>query len=150
MLECRKVRSKNYKKCFFCTKKRQLFQDCSFCDGCDQKEYKQITPLRKRSNAKRAKAVSISQSVKKTVYARDCGFCIFCGASGLPEAHIVPRSAGGLGIEQNVVTVCRECHRLLDQSTSRGSLKTFASEYLEKFYGEIKLKDVVYRKGVEI
>ena len=70
----------------------------------------------------RTKALAISKEVKETVYKRDRGRCILCGAVGLPEAHYIPRSKGGLGIEQNIVTLCRPCHDKLDNTTERKAL----------------------------
>lgn len=68
----------------------------------------------KRISSKRAKATQISPKTKKIVYERDKGLCVVCGRPGNPEAHYVPRSAGGLGIERNIVTLCRECHDKFD------------------------------------
>ena len=68
------------------------------------------------SKHKRTKACSISTKTKLIVYERDKGCCIFCGKIGLPEAHIIPRSHGGLGCEENIVTACRSCHDKLDNS----------------------------------
>lgn len=146
MLDCRKVRSKKGTKCFFCIKKREFFKECSYCDGCDEKEYKNLTPLRKKSSSKRTKAVSISSNVKKKVYERDGGCCIFCGMQGLPEAHVVPRSKGGRGIEQNIVTVCRFCHYKMDQTNHREEMIAKAEEYLESIYSSEDLSVVIYRK----
>lgn len=147
-LECMRVRSRKGVKCFFCIKKRQFFQDCSFCSECDEKEYKKITPLRKKSKAKRTKAVNITSKVKKIVYARDNGCCIFCGQPGLPEAHVVPRSKGGLGTEQNIITACRLCHYKLDQTAARASMLEYANSYLEENYAAEELQSVIYRKEV--
>ena len=44
---------------------------------------------------KRTKACAISKKTKERVFERDMGACIFCGAPGLPEAHVIPRSHGG-------------------------------------------------------
>lgn len=68
----------------------------------------------KRISTKRAKALQIPMKVKKAVYERDNGLCVVCGRPGNPEAHYIPRSRGGLGIEQNIVTLCRECHDRFD------------------------------------
>ena len=68
----------------------------------------------KRISTKRAKALQIPMKVKKAVYERDNGLCVVCGRPGNPEAHYVPRSRGGLGIEENIVTLCRECHDRFD------------------------------------
>ena len=58
--------------------------------------------------SKRAKALDISKQVKEIVFARDKGKCVVCGNSYnvMPNAHYIPRSKGGLGIEQNIVTLC--------------------------------------------
>lgn len=59
-----------------------------------------------------------------------------CGAYGLPEAHYVPRSKGGLGIEQNVVTLCRPCHDLFDHGgiDTRRAMDRKIKEYLKSHY----------------
>lgn len=53
----------------------------------------------------RTKACAISAATKDAVFKRDRGQCVLCGKPGLPEAHYIPRSKGGLGIEQNIVTL---------------------------------------------
>ena len=56
---------------------------------------------------KMTKATSIPKSVKEAVYERDGGRCILCGRNnGEPVAHVIRRSQGGKGIEQNIVTLC--------------------------------------------
>lgn len=55
---------------------------------------------------KMTKATSIPKSVKEAVYERDDGRCILCGRNnGDPVAHVIRRSQGGRGIEQNIVTL---------------------------------------------
>lgn len=95
---------------------------------------------------KRTKACSISKKTKEIVYKRDEGSCIFCGAPGLPEAHIVPRSHGGLGIPENIVTACRPCHDKLDNSTDRQQMLQVAAEHLKQFYEEWNEDNLVYDK----
>ena len=68
----------------------------------------------KRISTKRAKSTQITSRVKKAVYERDRGLCVVCGRAGIPEAHYIPRSKGGLGIEQNIVCLCRGCHDRFD------------------------------------
>lgn len=82
----------------------------------------------------RTKALSISKEVKQRVYERDGGCCILCGRRGNPEAHYIPRSQGGLGIEENIVTLCRRCHHRLDQTTERADLLPLVAEYLDEHY----------------
>ena len=95
---------------------------------------------------KRTRACAISKKTKDIVYKRDQGCCIFCGAPGLPEAHVIARSQGGLGIEQNIVTVCRICHDKMDNSTDRKRMLNEAADYLKRFYPDWNPKDLVYDK----
>lgn len=95
---------------------------------------------------KRTKACAISKKTKLRVYERDKGRCIFCGAPGLPEAHYIPRSHGGLGIEQNIVTACRLCHDKLDNSTQRQQMLPKAAEHLRRHYPDWNEKDLIYDK----
>ena len=95
---------------------------------------------------KRTRACSISKKTKETVYKRDGGCCIFCGAPGLPEAHYVPRSHGGLGIEQNIITSCRPCHDKLDNSTNRQQMLRSAAAYLRSCYPDWNEQKLVYDK----
>lgn len=56
----------------------------------------------KRISSKRAKACAISSAVKKRVWDRDNHCCVYCKSIyAFPEAHYIPRSRGGLGIEEN-------------------------------------------------
>lgn len=95
---------------------------------------------------KRTKACAISKKTKERVYKRDMGACIFCGAPGLPEAHYIPRSHGGLGIEQNIITACRLCHDKLDNSTQRQQMLPKAAEHLRRHYPDWNEKDLIYDK----
>lgn len=95
---------------------------------------------------KRTRACSIPKEVKLIVYERDHERCIFCGAPGLPEAHVIPRSHGGLGVPQNIITVCRSCHDKLDNSTNRQQMLDVAVEYLGSYYPDISQTDVIYQK----
>ena len=95
---------------------------------------------------KRTKACAISKKTKEIVYKRDEGCCIFCGAPGLPEAHYVPRSHGGLGIPENIVTACRPCHDRMDNSTNRQQMLQVAAEHLRQFYEGWNEDSLVYDK----
>lgn len=95
---------------------------------------------------KRTKACAISKKTKERVYKRDMGACIFCSAPGLPEAHYIPRSHGGLGIEQNIITACRACHDKLDNSTQRQQMLKKAAAHLRRHYPDWNEKDLIYDK----
>lgn len=97
--------------------------------------------------SKRSQATDIPKYVKDIVWERDNRRCIFCGSpQAFPEAHILSRSNGGLGTEKNIITVCRRCHRLLDQSTRREKMLKQAIHYLENIYGPIDESEVKYKK----
>lgn len=95
---------------------------------------------------RRTIACSIPKDVKKAVYERDKGRCIFCGQPGLPEAHVISRSHSGKGIEQNIVTVCRRHHDKMDNSPERKEYVEEAIEYLKTFYPDWKKEDMIYDK----
>lgn len=105
----------------------------------------------KNISSKRAKALAISQKTKRIVYDRDEGMCVICGRPGLPEAHYIPRSKGGLGIEQNIVTMCRDCHRDMDQGDKKTTDKLHHTvrDYLSKHYEGWSEENLIYKKGEE-
>jgi len=95
---------------------------------------------------RRTKACAIPKDVKQRVYERDKGRCIFCGAPGLPEAHVISRAHGGMGIEQNIVTVCRNCHERMDNGIMRSAYQKAAVEYLQLIYPGWRKEDVIFDK----
>ena len=98
--------------------------------------------------SKRTKATDISQKVKKAVWERDNQCCIVCGSPyAMPNAHYISRYNGGLGIEQNIVTLCINCHRAYDQSTKHSEYKEFIKNYLQSKYENWNEADLVYKKG---
>lgn len=99
---------------------------------------------------KRTRACQIKPEVREAVEKRDGGRCIFCGAPGRGEAHYIARSHGGLGIEQNILTVCRSCHDKLDNSTKRKEMKAEAKIYLQLIYDNWNEEDLIYKKGLNL
>ena len=98
---------------------------------------------------KRAKACDISQEVKVRVWERDKGCCIICGSpAAAPNAHYIRRSQGGLGIEQNVVTLCTGCHNEFDNGSGKYSeaIKKAVRDYLQGQYNDWSEKDLIYDK----
>lgn len=97
---------------------------------------------------KRTKACMIPKAVKEKVWERDGHRCVGCGRWVPVEcacAHYIARSHGGLGIEENVLTLCPSCHAEYDQSARRRELKEIYGKYLETLYGANKR--LVYKKG---
>lgn len=92
-------------------------------------------------------ATAISSAVKRAVWERDGGRCIICGAPGNPWCHYIPRSALGLGVEQNIVTLCDKCHRQYDQSTLRPAYRRIIEDYLQVKYPDWSPEKLTYHKG---
>lgn len=107
------------------------------------------TQLKKHPpSSQRAKACSIPKEVKERVWERDNHRCIICGMIGNPEAHIISRTKGGLGIEENIVTLCRRCHARLDQSPygTRIQYINYVLAYIKSKYPNWRKEDVIYVK----
>lgn len=104
--------------------------------------------------SKRTKACEISQKIKEIVWNRDSQKCICCGRwvpKTCANAHFIPRSKSGLGIEQNIITLCLDCHRNFDNSDKRQEYKKIFREYLQKMYGEKwREEDLMYNKWKNI
>ena len=96
--------------------------------------------------SKRTKACEITPQVREAVEKRDNHSCIFCGRYGRGEAHYINRSQGGLGIEENIVTVCRECHRQMDNGLNIQIYRDKAEQYLKSKYPEWDKSKLVFNK----
>lgn len=99
--------------------------------------------------SKRSKATDIPQKVKMAVWERDGHKCVICdSATAMPNAHYIPRSKGGLGIEENVVTLCFECHYMYDfgSKAQRKGLGYQIKGYLMSQYPEWDEDKLIYRK----
>ena len=97
--------------------------------------------------SKRSNATNISKKVKDIVWIRDKGRCIICHSSqAFPNAHYIPRSNGGLGIEENIVTLCKMCHFKLDQTSDRKELLKIVKSYLDRFYKGFNDEDRKYKR----
>ena len=110
------------------------------------------TPIKGRKH-NRTKATDIPQSVKDVVWERDKGCCLWTGQP-VPKycanAHFLRRSHGGLGIEQNILTLSPEAHRRFDQGTKaeHDEMYTFFRNYLMVYYADWEWDEskLVYRK----
>ncbi len=114
------------------------------------KEIKKPYKMKIRSS-KRAKACDIPIEVKKKVLVRDKGFCVVCGQPGIPNSHYIKRSQGGLGIEQNVVCMCVECHNAYDNGKDEKKAKMIhdkVKKYLKRQYKDWKEDNLYYKKGL--
>ena len=107
--------------------------------------------------SKRTKALEIPKKVKEAVAERDMYCCIWCGKPApktnplaFSNAHYIPRSQGGLGIEENTMTLCWKCHQEYDNSTKREKMKAFFREYLKTKYPDWDEEKLIYKKENEI
>ena len=99
---------------------------------------------------RRSKACDISQKVKQRVWERDGGCCVICGNNYnvMPNAHFIPRSKGGLGIEENIFTACtrlteNDCHYKFDEY---GIGKIKVKEYMQSIYPNWHENNLKYKK----
>ena len=94
--------------------------------------------------SKRTKALAISDGVRAKVLERDANKCIICKTPhNLTIAHYVNRGKGGLGVVENLVTLCLNCHFKTDQTISRKKYLEFIKVYLiwkHEGWSEEKLK----------
>ena len=95
---------------------------------------------------RRTKALQIPMKVKKIVYDRDKGKCIWCGKRGDPVVHFIAKSQGGLGIEENIVCGCAYCHARYDQSDQRNAYRAIARDYLRSKYPDWDEEKLYYKK----
>lgn len=103
---------------------------------------------------KQTKYTNIKREVRIAVWERDEGECILCKAFGRPpflshpnpEAHFIPRSLGGLGIEENILTLCRWHHREFDEEHRRGYYTEYLRKYLQSCYPDWNEEKLYYRK----
>jgi 5-methylcytosine-specific restriction endonuclease McrA len=64
----------------------------------------------------------------------------------MPNAHFIARSHSGLGIEENILTLCFNCHREYDQTINRRKMREYFKNYLKSKYPEWSEKKLVYNK----
>ena len=100
--------------------------------------------------SKRSKACEISQKTKEIVWDRDNHSCVVCGRSvsmTCANAHYVKRSQGGLGIEQNIVTMCPGCHYEEDFGKNTKVYEEIIKDYLKGKYGADWTREkLIYKK----
>lgn len=99
--------------------------------------------------SERTKALMISKETKLLVWERDNRQCIFCGRYvdwNFANSHFIKRSHGGLGIPENIMTNCYECHHLFDDTPMRKYMIQRAEDYLKQKYPNWNKDNLVYKK----
>lgn len=94
---------------------------------------------------KRTRKLSIPVEVKAVVLERD-KTCIYCSRQGFPDAHYISRAHGGLGIEQNIVTLCRRCHDEFDNGRFPELYRKIIQRYLWDKYPGFSDDMRIYKK----
>ena len=90
--------------------------------------------------SKRTKALDIDARTRQKVRERD-GCCVLCflkygrlNAARLQCAHYIGRGQSGLGIPENLVMLCSDCHREYDQTTERETDREIIADHLRHIY----------------
>lgn len=106
-------------------------------------------------------STAIPVQVKAAVAQRDCAngpaTCIICGRPGGPHCHVVRRSQGGKGVEENIVSLCGACHYAFDEGIgmkrleplgfhSRQDIEDYIVDYLKGIYPGWSKERVTYHK----
>lgn len=153
MRYCKHIKKKDNKP--YCKKQKSIITFAQ-CRDCENKEYK-IKKKYKIKNrvSKQSKALDISQKVKKIVFERDEGKCVICGNTYnvMPNSHYIPRSKGGLGIEQNIFTACtnlteNKCHLRWEQNKCTSKEIKRVKDNFKIHYPKWKEKDLYYKKSI--
>ena len=147
-----RIRSRKYVKFFYCKIKDKEIS-VEVCTDCKNKEYIKRTTIKGKKH-RQTKETEIPKLVKESVWYRDKRRCIFCDRE-VPmfyaNAHLVPRSAGGLGIEENIFTACDSCHGEQDNGLNSKEYNLKAENHLKSIYGaNWDKKKLIYRKYGEV
>ncbi len=115
------------------------------------RDYKNIFK-EKSPQSQSKKRGHISSLTRKIVNKRDGKECRFCGSTlNIELAHIISRGAGGSGEVNNLISLCRKHHQLLDnpvgtnQINERKKLKNFINVWkggAEMWFNWFKEKNI--------
>lgn len=105
----------------------------------------------------RTTALGIPRRVKEAVAARDSvdghPCCILCGRPSPTDyppafscAHYISRAQGGMGIEENILTLCPTCHRQYDSTPLREAYRPILARYLREHHEGWSEENLTYKK----
>ena len=69
----------------------------------------------------------------------------------MPNAHYLSRAHSGLGIEENIVTLCMKCHHNYDNGKDKcvkQAIKGKIEAHLKRFYPNWSIDMLKYKKGL--
>ena len=95
----------------------------------------------------RTKQTDIDAKIRAVVHNRDNRRCVYCGRTDKPIelAHYISRAQGGLGIPQNLISLCPECHGEYD-GEQRSKIRGYLAGYLRAAYPDWEERQLIYRK----
>lgn len=141
-----RIRTKKGIKYKYCILLKKVIKD--ECYNCMNKEYKIYSKQKKKH--KLTKKTEIPIKVKKVVWERDHHQCIYCNKYVdvyYANSHYIKRSQLGLGIEQNVVAACPDCHYKYDFKDFNNEMKNYTKQYLSSLYDGWNEENLVYKKS---
>lgn len=95
-----------------------------------------------------SKACDISPGIRKKVLERDDYRCVLCGIkNNLQIAHYISRAKSGLGIPENLITLCTHCHFDYDNGKFHKEYKKRIEDYLKAHYHNWDNTNLIYKKG---
>lgn len=114
------------------------------------------------AQSKRTKALAIPKEVKEAVWKRQKGKSLFAPYQPISVeeccCHYIPRSRGGLGIEQNIFGCTMSQHRLFDNNVLKTpwdvkstnlkieEMHTVVRNHFKLNYKDWNEDDLIYRK----
>ena len=105
--------------------------------------------------SRKTKTCEITKKVKQAVWERQNGVSVYSGTPiSVSECccHVVPRSKGGMGIEENIVGLTGEEHRIFDgnrignRKEETDHIRKSVMDHLKECYPEWSEERMKYRK----
>lgn len=133
-------RSKKYQKYFYCNHPNIKSEiNIKKCYNCKLKEYKQIKPIKKKSNS-----LQRAEESRKSILQEDIDKCYMCKRKIDLDKH---EAIGGMNrltsIKWNLIFyLCRECHSKLDLDQKlKEKLQVLAQGKFVELYGYDKFME---------
>ncbi len=102
--------------------------------------------------SKRSNACDVKNGIRNHVLDRDNNRCVVCGnTTWLQMAHVfVSRAHGGLGVPQNIATLCVVCHMSLDngKASEANLVRELVQGYMMRKYPDLEIEKLKYKKEV--